>query len=583
MADPKLTIVIEQKGADGVVKSLKEIEKVGNTTFTRITKDGKLVSETMKTMTGAAKTNWQQITALSSAYTAWNLAIGQVTRTIGSFLQAAREDEASVVRRNAALEQSIGFTQDLTKALDAQADAYSRAFGISDDYTREIQTQWAANGANADSVERLTQLSINMAEIMKTDASTAVVRLTNFLNGNTDALKGTILRAKDGEDVMTRLARAEEYAATGADMLREKMETGQGASDRYKTATDELRESIGRLGETDPVISGIDAITRSLQNLTDWIDGNAGTLTNFMGLLGSSLGGFTGMITGMNVADNIEGTKGGAIGAALGGIVASTGNVKFKKLGDTGGGGRKTAKRPPTGPQFEFGIFADAVDFIQKKLMERHQEGMALGALLAAGSANGQGSSWNNMFTASGTFGSIDSAQLRAGIKYGDLYSPLPVLQRMLGGRQNWDDMTPAEKAQAARDNQPKTFNPDNMTSIIMSVLGGDFRGAGSQAGSILGENAFGKMGGLLGSLGGPLGGLVGGWLGGGLGKLFGGGHKKRQGETPGQPVYVEDVRMNNQLTDFLNSTKLLMLRGAGQGIDNGVRQIGLQNARAGM
>lgn len=97
-------------------------------------------------------------------------------------------------------------------------------------------------------------------------------------------------------------------------------------------------------------------------------------------------------------------------------------------------------------------------------------------------------------------------------------------------------------------------------------------------AGGLIGGGIPGALTAAGGAFGGPLGALAGGLVGKLFGGLFGGGKKRPDaGMTPAQPIYTSDVNLTNLIAEFLNVTRVGMLRGAGGGIDAGTA--GLQAA----
>lgn len=273
MADNRtLTAQIILDGDKIVKEKLTEIERRGNQVVKSISVNGQLVSKTITTTAGQSATSMKlSFIAAAQGVSLFMQTAGPAIKALGEMAQAARDDETSISRRNAALEKYGEITPDYIDSLEEQVRSYQKLYGISDEYTREVQTQFIALGANKDQITKLTDASIALAEITGGDASTNAKQLTRFMEGLSDTVRGTTIHVDKDATAQERLQAIMEGTASGVDILTDKMETGQGAQDRWTEAMGEFKEGIGAFFNTEYAVDQLNKLTDALNSLTDWI------------------------------------------------------------------------------------------------------------------------------------------------------------------------------------------------------------------------------------------------------------------------------------------------------------------------
>lgn len=518
MANPKLTIEIVQKGADGVVKSLKEIEKQGNTTYTRVIKDGQLLSETTKTITGQHKLQYGAITAISTGYLAAAQAYGVVKGTLNELIDAGIEEQRSITRRDTALKNLGDTTGEYRKKLEAQAKEYLNSYGLADDYTRSIQAQLGVMGVSKENIEALTRASIGLAEKQGIDGVQAAKLLARFTEGLTGTVRGTDIAVKGHIGTQERVKIAVDKTAVGFEILGKRMSDDEGNIEKAKAKWQEVQETLGLkilpivsnlAGKVGAVLDWYNGLDPGAQNIVLWGAAAAAGLKPLVDSLKAIVSAVE-IIGGSAVGRAVLGI--GASGAATAGALGLAGAVSVPyRLGDP------EFIDPTYAKQMQRGSRQDAVNYLTK-VHGREMPGYIGGSRSRAGG-------WGAFGRGTGTFGGLNIGA---------------------GGGMNW----------------AKIFSNDVTGQLIGSAASGG--GIGSLL-SIAGGAAFGPLGGLAGGL---------------LGRMFGGGHKKPRGETPGQPVYVQDVTLTEQLR-LLNSTMLGLIKRGSGGIDNLTAR--LANQRAGV
>ena len=307
MANPTLTIEIKQKGAEGVTSTLKQIEKQGNTTYTKILKDGQLVSEQTRTITGQQKLNYSAITALNQGYSLLSSVIASVKGPMEEMLKLALDDEDSLTRRNTAVLKLVGATEQDIQTLENQVKQFQRTTGVADDYTRSIQAQLAAQGLNKDMIDDATRATIGLAHVTGQDAVTAAKAMARFLDGTSNSLRGTTVEVDKNTDAQGRLTEAMKVAGVGLSQLSDEADTNAGRVRLANDAWSELKESVGRLFTAEPAMKELQKLTGGLNGLSDWIDAHQsqlGALREWLQAAGMGIatGGASFMLQGAKTA-----------------------------------------------------------------------------------------------------------------------------------------------------------------------------------------------------------------------------------------------------------------------------------------
>lgn len=534
MADPKLTIVIEQKGADGVVKSLKTIQKQGDVTTTSLIKDNKLVSESTRTVIGAHKNHYAAITAISTGYLAASQAYGIAKGALDDLITKGIEDERSIARRDTALKHAGDTTGTYTKKLEAQAQNYLKSYGLADEYTRSIQAQLGVMGVSKENIERLTTASIGLAEKQGIDGVNAAKILARFTEGYTNTVRGADLKVNAHVGTQERVRQAMDKTKVGIDILNKRMSDPEGNIQKGRAKWEEVQEQLGK--KLLPVVS---SLAQGLGKFLDWYNALDPKAQNFVLFAGAAvvaikplMDSINALVTGVKFLAGSSLIKGAGklLATPAGGIAAAAATVLIP------GSSSNTPAAQQQTQEFLHQLYPNDYPIVKVKAHE----------------------DWG--LPSSYTMPSDPSWAYAAQHPVDQYGKPMAGYGGGATGGGNGRGFPEWWKSHG-----------NDYTQVGQGFIGGGMSGGLSAAGSLAGNAVLPGIGGLLGGL-----------LGGGLGKLFGGHHRQR-GETPGHPVYTEDVRVSNLLTDFLNATKLLLLRGAGAGIDNAVKAVGMQNSRAGI
>lgn len=479
----KATIVLE--GDAKFKQKLVEIQREGDKTIRTVKQDGKVISQTVTEFT---KTSIARNNSLKLSYLAISQGLRDVytaAKPVVDFLldsaQAARDDETSISRRNAALEKYKDVSVEYIAALDAQVRSYQKLYGISDETTREIQTQLIAFGANKDQIQKLTDATIALSEITGEKYDSAARKVVRFMNGEMgNAIKGTTIKVGAHASVQERLNALLSGTSAGIDILTDKMKTGQGAQDRWKESMDEFKEGIGAFFNTEFAVDQLGKLTDALNALTDWINSHQRQLEGFADVM---------QRIGMAIA--------------TGGISEIDNQIDLvKNLG------KQQVAQDYIGPLAP-----------NQRYRKRRFRGLTM-----------------RKSKADQSFPETDSPGVHL------------TMQQELR----------------------KAFGPDAVSGLVGTFMSGGVKDTIASAGSIAG-----------GALGGPLGAIAGGFLGKALGGLFG--HKKHEnkGMTPGNPIYVEDVKQSALLAQALNSSRGLMIGGTGANVDWAIMQLRYSSAGA--
>lgn len=500
MANPTLTIEITQKGADGVVTSLKQIEKQGNTTYTKVLKDGQVVSEQTRVITGQHKSQYGAITAISTGYLAAATAYGVVKGGLDGLIAAGIEELDSIRNRDVALKNAGDTTLQYKGALEKQAQQFMTSLGVADDYTREIQAQLLIQHKAPSDIEMMTQATMGLTLQQGIGSEAAAKQIARFVEfGGT--LRGTTLKADANSTAQSRMKQAYDFTTTGIEAQRKKMQESEGKIDAARVKYGELREELGlRLlpavsdlaAGFGTVLDKYNALDPAAQNMVLWSVAAVAALK--------------------------------PLGVALGGIITS---MKW--------------------------LLANPI--------------VLAGAMVSAAGAGGAAATtpefrgWQSQ-----------QSRLRNYLKsQGETIMPITKVHGKQDiGAVGW---TLGNERAVNQYGQTTSKNWLDKANDIYASPVGQIAQAGLSGGGI---------GGMLTAAGGAFGGPIGALLGGALGKFFGG-HKKPRGETPAQPLYTQDIRLGGMFSEMLNIMKIAYIRAASGGIDGIVKQIGMQNARAGV
>lgn len=606
----RATVTIDAKKG---IETLKQVEKQGNQTVTTIMKNGELMSRSITNITGqtataAIKTN----TAWTALNTTWSAGIAianqlaasgrVVVQAINASADAARQDEQSMIARNAALGTLTGATDLHAQALENQAKHYLKTYGIADDYTRAIQREMAELRVAPDLIDEATDATVKLGV-----SSQAVAR---FLTDQTDKIKGTTIAVDENATAQQRLQALLDGTAGKAAALESQLDTATGSTNRMKAAWDELNESLGAAFTTSGFISSTNNMADAVIRLSELINGTIGAI-NMMGG-GSGKGWwsnvdwrspFSAGVTGILNSPWMKGANMGlnlAMGMAnpqrLPGDTSPDVQPVFGPPGGGGGkakGGAKAARDlwaemmrsagvSDWGDQIGLGGAADSIrnraGLIANPRARANQYRSAIAMLTGDGTVHGLGS---------GPMGGRPRTMDSTGLEMGGIID-------RIGGGYSFDRLSDAVGIKNWQLGQMRNRDLPEAKLNRMQLIGNQFNGQGiaALAGSVLGGGGIrgflGTAGALAGNAFGPLGSALGGIVGGGLGKLlggiFGGGRKRDEdrGLVPGKPIYVEDQQLRDEIARLGNIIRVNLLGGGGSNIDMANRNFALQRARAG-
>lgn len=586
-----------------VKKKFVEVRKDGDETTRRVIQNGKLISETVTkvsgaTATGAIKANtaW---TALMTTWTAGIAIANQIGNSVKSLVRfmtdatkAAQEDQKAIIGRNAALQATGQYTYEAAQALDEQASQLQRTLGISDSYTVEIQRQLAAQRLNVTQIEAATKASLGLARVMGGDLADNTKQISQFLEGTKDKLKGTTIEVDKNADAQERLAKLLEGSAAGLAILNAEAETTAGRAKTAAEAWGEIKETIGsQIGNSPDMASAFKAIAESLFKVNDGLKSTGGlgglaaqallvvsaAISRAMGRMqmaadffdGGGLGGWG--LPGDYTNPFLQADQ--DLSAALAEMQAK--NQRYQnlppelkgiydymgKVKEEAGGGLRIPIEQSTTP------FFDSIGMSQKKEKKQPEFNEFMGFRPLG---------FTQLQAAGGTITPSIAYRGNGGafIQRAKPHFEYPLLI---------PDLSNGTTGYSSLNNHPiveKTLTQPTASLTNMQMLNKAFgpQGLAGIAGGFAGGGAKGGIGALLGVAGsafGPWGAVAGGIAGKLFGNLFGGGHKDRnRGETPGRPVYVEDVKVASLLAQASNVSRSTGIGGASANVNWAMNQL---------
>lgn len=591
-----------------VKKKFVEVRKDGDETTRRVIQNGKLISETVTkvsgaTATGAIKANtaW---TALMTTWTAGIAIANQIGNSVKSLVRfmtdatkAAQEDQKAIIGRNAALQATGQYTYEVAQQLDAQAASLQRTLGISDSYTVEIQRQLAAQRLNVTQIEAATKASLGLARVMGGDLADNTKQISQFLEGTKDKLKGTTIEVDKNADAQERLAKLLEGSAAGLAILNAEAENTAGRAKTAAEAWGEIKETIGgQIGNSPDMASAFKAIAESLFKVNDGLKstgGLGGLAAQALLVVSAAISRAMGRM--QMAADFFDGGGPGGWGlpddytnpflqadqdlsAALAEIQAK--NQRYQnlppelkgiydymgKVKEEAGGGLRIPIEQSTTP------FFDSIGMSQKKEKKQPEfnefmgfrpqhftELEAQGGTISTGFLGPVG----GVRPSNGGWGFGPGGMMYNGFRIPNLSNGTTGYSYPANHAAVLPNMPRPETSLTNYQQLQKAFGPQGLAGIA-----GGFAGGGAKGG-------IGALLGVAGSAFGPWGAVAGGIAGKLFGNLFGGGHKDRnRGETPGRPVYVEDVKVASLLAQASNVSRSIGIGGASANVNWAMNQL---------
>lgn len=524
--------------------------------------------------------------------------------------QAAREDEKSIVDRNAALAAMNGLTAENIRVLEEQAATFERVYGISDEYTRAIQTQLLAQKVAPQYVEELTQASIQLAKIQGTDGVDAAKKLALFTNDVTDKVRGSTIAVDAHASAQTRVTAALEGTRAGMALMNGELTTTEGQANRAAVQLGNIGETLGyKIGNSPDMATAFGAIAdtlallnKNLQNTPDLALQAARALLT-VATAAYQTGGTIEQVA--NYWANSTWLPGGKYDKDYTFGVPSSGRAwdwllhPEKKPLDIGLAAPNTIFTPD-GAQ----ILKDALNSLQPFVGPRQPQDTP--GLQVPGDGDGSFIKSLNLpkrkeefseymgfrpqhFTeleAAGGFvsGSGSTSRLRTQLRgqgtrrdwynyYRDRYRIIPDLSDGVTVGRDLRDMPIFDhrydgwqEPEMHRGGLRKMlYDEGGQEALIQAALSGGARGFATTAGGLIGASATSGLGGFLGLAGGP----IGSWLGrklGGIGKFlgFGGGGSKAEkaGLTKANPLFVWQVNQPDPFAVLGNISRLNQIRG---------------------
>lgn len=543
-------------------------------------------------------------------------AVGEpVLRFFEESAKMAMEDQRSIVARNAALRDAGAYSTQYAAALDAQAASFQRGIGISDSYTRSIQTQLLALEVNADIVDESTQATLQLAKVLDTGAVSAAKLFAKFVNDGTDSIRGTTIAVRDHATEQERLQKVLDATSAGWGILNEEATTTEGQLKILNEQWGELRETLGsEIGESPDMATAIGAIATAVADLNESLKETGGlggaaaeglltfaaTVARAMGRiqmaadwLGQTPTGIgPGKIFGWqalpddysNAFLNAESSLMSALEEMqaknqryqqlppeLKNVFDYMETVKQENRQNRGGGGlRIPGVDPPNGTPKALPYFSEYMGF--------RPHDTELGALWREIPRTSPLGMAGNVAEMQGGFHPPDLSAGTTGT--GGIGFEVPDLSGGSTGsrRLPWSWYWRNNRSEALNmgyRNIRGQFDDGALSSLAGTALnGGDiFSAAGGIAGA-----GFGPWGSLIGS-------TVGGFVEGGVNKLkrffgIGGGHKVERGDSASYPVFTRDDGLRAEVRELANAFYAQTISLGARGLDARTNQIQAQSGR---
>lgn len=236
MADRILDMSVVLKGAENAQRKLKDIEKSGE----------KAGNKTEMAFAKAAI----GITALVAAG-------AKVANMFSTAIKLATEQTDAVTRLNAALEAHGQFTEAGSQAIQNYASALQLTLGVGDEVLINVAAQvQALTGLGADTMPRVIDAAIQLAEVTGLDLVSASKMLAKQLTGDTDVLTRYIGATKVAGDANASLTAILEKTSAGMDIAIARTQTFEGANRLLTNAWGDLLEEIGFFITKNPEVIG---------------------------------------------------------------------------------------------------------------------------------------------------------------------------------------------------------------------------------------------------------------------------------------------------------------------------------------
>jgi len=344
--------------------------------------DGKGVKKAIAEFKQLETTGEKAQFALKKAAIPAAAAVGALTVAMGDAVKAAIEDEKSQQMLARQLKATTGATDDQIKSVEKYISAQGRNLGVTDDQLRPALAGLVRVTKDVNEAQNAATLAMDIAAAKGVSLETVTKAMEKAYGGNLTALAklDPSVRAmvKDGaslEEVFSTLSGTFKGAAKDAS------NTAAGGFAKLKLSLDETKESIGAA-----LLPAIQAVLPYLQKAADWAQNNPKAFTIIAGTIaavatsilavnaamalnpfGLIAVGIAALITGITVAyTKFEGFRNvvrtvvnglatyfefmanawiSAINLVIRGInlvkpgkdIPSIGQVKFGRLGDTGG------------------------------------------------------------------------------------------------------------------------------------------------------------------------------------------------------------------------------------------------------
>ena len=209
---------------------------------------------------------------------------GAFTEGVSESVEAARKEEASVIRLSQALESNIEGWKGGATAVEGWLAANQEAFAFAD--TEQRQSLAGLLGATKDLAEaqNLLNIAMDLARFRSIDLKTASDLLARVYAGNFGTLSRYGIIVQRGATRTEALAEIQRIAGGQASAFAE---SNEGAAQRTEMAWGDTQEAIGRI--FDDIGRSFDDLSRDIaSSVQDWLPGTGSD--QFLGAIDEMIG-----------------------------------------------------------------------------------------------------------------------------------------------------------------------------------------------------------------------------------------------------------------------------------------------------
>ncbi len=289
-----------------------EIQIIGDAdSLTRATRQGTGSLGKLDGATDASTSKWSKFSGVAKAAAAGGL--GALVVGLKGSVTAARDSEASQTRMETQL-KALGVSYKAHAGeIDTVIQKTSKLAGLDDEDLQDAFTGIVRVTGDVNKSLKLTGLAADIARGKNIDLAAASKAVEKAAGGNAGALKKLVGGMKDGATASDVLAAAQGKFAGQAEAYGK---TAGGAQDRFKVATENLQEAIGK-----GLLPVITKLANGVTGLVGWFEKHH----NVAVVLMVAIGALGGVLLAMKVAALTSAAATAISSAATGGWAAVTG------------------------------------------------------------------------------------------------------------------------------------------------------------------------------------------------------------------------------------------------------------------